>query len=224
MRNLTLTLTLAAAAALAAPALNPAQAQWDVIRRRTEGVITGGSGVYDRDGVYRNDGVYDSRTASRVPPGHLPPRGMCRVWVDGVAPGQQPPVTDCATAERERYRYGSQARVLYGDQQSRPGRANGKYKNRSSDSYGVYDTRSRTYDTVINGRNCRVTEWWDGTRTQRRTSCDDGTGVLGRRTTRTSNTTYGRVYSDDDSDARGGKKFKAAKQKGGKGKGKGHGK
>lgn len=222
MRNLTLTLTLAAAAGLAAPALNSAQAQWDVVRRRTEGVITGGSGVYDRDGVYRTDGVYDNRTASRVPPGHLPPRGMCRVWLDGVAPGQQPPVTDCATAERERYRYGSRARVLYGDQQSRPGRANGKHKNRSSDSYGVYDTRSRTYDTVINGRNCRVTEWWDGTRTQRRTSCDDGSSVLGRRSAQTSNGTYGRVYSDDD--ARGGKKLKAAKHKGGNGKAKGRGK
>jgi hypothetical protein len=35
-----------------------------------------------------------------VPPQAYPPRGMCRVWLDGLSPSQQPPVTDCATAER----------------------------------------------------------------------------------------------------------------------------
>ena len=44
--------------------------------------------------------------ASRVPPGHLPPAGACRVWLDGVAPGRQPGVTDCVTARRQAARYG----------------------------------------------------------------------------------------------------------------------
>src|SRR5262245_46657821 len=29
-----------------------------------------------------------------VPPGHYPPAGMCRVWIDGVPPGHQPAPTD----------------------------------------------------------------------------------------------------------------------------------
>ena len=39
------------------------------------------------------------RKSNGVPPGQRPPDGMCRVWVTGVAPGQQSAPTDCATAE-----------------------------------------------------------------------------------------------------------------------------
>ena len=42
-------------------------------------------------------GAQGSRAGS-VPPGQMPPAGMCRVWFDGVAPGRQPAPTDCATA------------------------------------------------------------------------------------------------------------------------------
>jgi hypothetical protein len=35
-----------------------------------------------------------------VPPQAYPPSGMCRVWLDGLSPSQQPSVTDCATAQR----------------------------------------------------------------------------------------------------------------------------
>jgi hypothetical protein len=31
-----------------------------------------------------------------VPPGHYPPEGMCRVWFEGRAPGQQPKPTECS--------------------------------------------------------------------------------------------------------------------------------
>ncbi|HET7600929.1 MAG TPA: hypothetical protein VFK09_11580 [Gemmatimonadales bacterium] len=31
-----------------------------------------------------------------MPPGHLPPPGMCRVWVPGRPPGHQPKPRDCA--------------------------------------------------------------------------------------------------------------------------------
>ena len=54
------------------------------------------------------------RGAARVPAGHLPPPGECRVWYDGRPPGQQPPPTDCASARRVASRRG--ARVIYGDE------------------------------------------------------------------------------------------------------------
>lgn len=33
-----------------------------------------------------------------IPPGHLPPPGQCRVWVEDTPPGQQAAPTDCRTA------------------------------------------------------------------------------------------------------------------------------
>jgi hypothetical protein len=30
-----------------------------------------------------------------IPPGHLPPSGMCRIWYPGTPPGHQPPPGDC---------------------------------------------------------------------------------------------------------------------------------
>ncbi len=33
----------------------------------------------------------------RIPPGHLPPPGSCRIWFPGRPPGKQPPPGDCAT-------------------------------------------------------------------------------------------------------------------------------
>jgi hypothetical protein len=51
------------------------------------------------------------RDSDGVPPGHLPPAGLCRIWYDGRSPGQQPGATDCLTAER---RVPRNARVVYG--------------------------------------------------------------------------------------------------------------
>lgn len=48
----------------------------------------------------------------RVPPGHMPPSGMCRVWYDGVPPGHQPSPTRCDIAEADAYYNGG--RVIYG--------------------------------------------------------------------------------------------------------------
>lgn len=47
-----------------------------------------------------------------IPPGFLPPAGMCRIWIDDVPPGQQPAPTDCATALRNRPANG---KVIFGD-------------------------------------------------------------------------------------------------------------
>jgi hypothetical protein len=56
-----------------------------------------------------------------VPPGHLPPAGLCRVWYDGVPPGRQPAPTSCYEAERIASRDRG-ARVLYGGGSSRSDR------------------------------------------------------------------------------------------------------
>jgi len=48
-----------------------------------------------------------------IPREFVPPAGMCRIWVDGVPPTQQPAPTDCATAVRNKPANG---RVIYGDE------------------------------------------------------------------------------------------------------------
>jgi hypothetical protein len=53
----------------------------------------------------------EGRPQDDVPKEHLPPPGMCRLWVAGVPASQQPAPTDCATAVRNRP---GNARVLYG--------------------------------------------------------------------------------------------------------------
>jgi hypothetical protein len=51
--------------------------------------------------------------AQRVPPGQLPPPGLCRVWYEGRPPGQQPGAINCDQAERIASR-DRRARVVYG--------------------------------------------------------------------------------------------------------------
>jgi hypothetical protein len=58
------------------------------------------------------------KSDDEVPESHLPPPGMCRVWIDGVPAAQQPAPTDCPTAIRNRP---SNARVIFADD-SRPRR------------------------------------------------------------------------------------------------------
>ena len=48
-----------------------------------------------------------------VPRTHLPPPGMCRIWLTNVPPAQQPAPTDCASAVRNRPENG---RVIFNDQ------------------------------------------------------------------------------------------------------------
>jgi hypothetical protein len=90
-----------------------------------------------------------TRTTDRIPPGQLPPRGMCRVWIDGVPPGQQPAVTDCATAQRQALGRAN-AHVIYGDQQSFPGKGKGKFKNKSTDRTSTARSCS-VWDVVVVG-------------------------------------------------------------------------
>ncbi len=46
-----------------------------------------------------------------IPKQYEPPAGMCRVWMDGVPPAQQPAPTDCASAVRNKSANG---KVVYG--------------------------------------------------------------------------------------------------------------
>ena len=81
----------------------------------------------------------------RVPPGHRPPEGMCRVWIDGVPPGHQPAPTDCATAYATRP---ANARVIRGSANDAfPGNGNGKWKNTRRSS-GDVDPQ-RIYGTIF---------------------------------------------------------------------------
>jgi len=47
-----------------------------------------------------------------IPADARPPKGMCRVWIDGVPAAQQPAATDCPTAIKNRPNNG---RVIFGD-------------------------------------------------------------------------------------------------------------
>ncbi len=49
----------------------------------------------------------------RVPEAFAPPAGLCRLWIEGVPPSQQPAPTDCAVAIRNRP---ANAAVIYGPQ------------------------------------------------------------------------------------------------------------
>jgi hypothetical protein len=132
---------------------------------------------------------------------------MCRIWIDGVPPGQQPAPTDCSTAERRRP---ANARVIYGDDTRRDCRyedtRSGSTRTgtiRLPDIGGIYD-RTRN-ERCVYGRDDR--------------DDDDRRGVYRRDNDDDRNRVYGR---DDDEDDRSGKKLKANKSKHGKGKGKGH--
>jgi hypothetical protein len=49
---------------------------------------------------------------AKVPAELVPPKGMCRILIDGVPNNQQPAPTDCRTAVKNRP---SNGRVIFGD-------------------------------------------------------------------------------------------------------------
>jgi hypothetical protein len=61
-----------------------------------------------------------------IPPGQLPPPGLCRVWYDGVPPGRQPRAMSCREAEVIAAR-NPQARVIYGEYGETAGRTRDPY-------------------------------------------------------------------------------------------------
>ena len=47
-----------------------------------------------------------------IPSAYKPPKGMCRIWLKDVPPGQQPAPTDCAAAVKN---VPANGRVVFGD-------------------------------------------------------------------------------------------------------------
>jgi hypothetical protein len=45
-------------------------------------------------GYYEQAPIHHSK-AVKIPPGHLPPPGECRIWYPDRPPGHQPPPGDC---------------------------------------------------------------------------------------------------------------------------------
>ncbi len=173
------------------------------------------------------------RSNQGIPPGQMPPAGMCRIWIDGVAPGRQPRATDCATA---RANVPANGRVIYGSSS----------RNRQD---CTYDQTTNTVGDIIFGRsgtnntNCRdntssrVNGAWypagrdnnGGTIYERRTRDSNGNVIVQRArrdsfgnmsiiSTRNAgnNGTYnGRNRGDDDDQGENGKgngKWKKAKK------------
>jgi hypothetical protein len=104
----------------------------------------------------------ERKSSDKIPPGHLPPRGMCRVWIEGVPPGHQPAPTDCQTAVATKP---ANARVIWGDQSAFPGKGKGKFDKRDRDddddirdrgrqSGGIFGTAIPTQQNVdAKGKN-----------------------------------------------------------------------
>ena len=75
-----------------------------------------------------------------VPPGFLPPAGMCRIWINDVPPGQQPAPTDCASAVRNRPVNG---KVLFGDQPQKGKKGKSDKGKKSSSTDEIVDLITR---------------------------------------------------------------------------------
>ncbi|MBA2707470.1 MAG: hypothetical protein H0U59_06680 [Gemmatimonadaceae bacterium] len=86
------------------------------------GILTAGSSAnaqgIPRGVLDRLPGIPQQDRRPIVPPAYRPPAGMCRIWIDGVPPGQQPAPTDCVTAVRNRPVNGY---VIFGDDVPRRG-------------------------------------------------------------------------------------------------------
>lgn len=61
-------------------------------------LIEGERGAASVD-VYE-DKRYYREGAPRIPPGHMPSPGSCRIWYPNTPPGQQPPPGDCYELSR----------------------------------------------------------------------------------------------------------------------------
>ena len=53
-----------------------------------------------------------AKKTAAIPADARPPKGMCRIWIDGVPAAQQPAATDCPTAVKNRP---ENAQILFGN-------------------------------------------------------------------------------------------------------------
>ncbi|HUR88857.1 MAG TPA: hypothetical protein VMZ74_07220 [Ramlibacter sp.] len=86
-----------------------------------------------------------------VPPGQMPPAGMCRVWYDNLPPGRQPRATSCDQAERLASR-NRNARVIYGDSNYGNRNNDQRYRDRG---YGNTNPNDRSYGNTYPATNGR---------------------------------------------------------------------
>lgn len=96
------------------PARPSVVASWRLVV--TFGVLTLTVPLAGADAQGRDKGKEREAEKGAVPREYHPPAGMCRVWIDGVPPQQQPAPTDCASAVRTKPANG---RVIYGEDKAR---------------------------------------------------------------------------------------------------------
>jgi hypothetical protein len=95
---------LAVAAALVLGACAPGTQRFDVgVTVDVTPVVRTGFLIVTIPGERPSQGVTvrpsDARSF-RIPPGHYPPRGQCRIWAPNRPPGQQSPPGQCSDLER----------------------------------------------------------------------------------------------------------------------------
>jgi hypothetical protein len=141
-----------------------------------------------------------------------PAAGMCRIWIDGVPPGQQPAPTDCATAAA---RVPANGRIIYGDRTNGSRRVydqNGQVIPRSSQDCVQQIDRNGQVRTVCPYNDRRD----DGIYSRR----DRDDGVYSRRDRDDDDRDDDRIESRTN---RGDDRFENGKSKAKKQKHKGHG-
>ena len=115
-----------------------------------------------------------------VPPGQMPPAGMCRVWIDGVPPGRQPRPTDCATA---RANVPVNARVIYGSNRGRGSNRDDCTYSRTTNSVSdiIFGRSGNNTTNCVDNTSNRVNGGWYPV------SRDGSGGTIYERQTRDSN-------------------------------------
>ena len=123
MTRTSFALSLAASLALAgaaSPLAAQGRGQSSADNRANQSVDRSILTVPDASAEHRGRGTFNG--VATIPRGHLPPAGMCRVWIDGVPPGRQARPTDCRTAVRNAPQH---ARVIDSDGNTYRGGWNG---------------------------------------------------------------------------------------------------
>jgi hypothetical protein len=83
----------------------------------------------------------------KIPKSHMPPAGMCRIWIENVPAAQQPAPTDCPSAIRNRPPNG---RVIFSSEEEEK-RAKGKEKKEAGEVPKGKEGRPKKPDPEVTG-------------------------------------------------------------------------